>query len=418
MSKTHVCLVSFLIVVSVCLLVPVYSQTTPLEVEVNGEKMDFADVQPYIDERTGSTMVPARELAEKLGAGVQWDGLLKQVTFHLQRSTVVVTIDRYDASVSGKSARLDAPAVIKNDRTMVPLRLISEGLGAEVVWAEDRQVVHVTSPDKLQRATWVWDSTIIENDPGGLLQFAADQRLTSIYIRYDTNASREAYRTFIRSANDLGMKVEALAGTSYWIYETNHIHIQRFITAVTQYNASVEAMERFKGFHFDIEPYTLDIWKTDQTWVLERWMDTVKLIEREVRNADPGMTMAFDIPFWINGYPVPGTSYPFSSWLLEKADGVVIMAYRNTALGSNGIIARAKPIILEAATLKKPAVIAVDTVPSKEGDHISFYALNPAVMEIQLRMVKESLTPYSSYSGVAVHDYVRWRELLENSEGG
>jgi len=409
------CLVFCLILTSVPLFLPVYSLITELEVEVNGERMSFTDAQPYIDEQTGSTMVPAREIAEKLGAEVEWDRSLEQVTLHNQRYNTILTIGQNYASVNGKTVKLDAQAVIKSDRTMVPLRAVSEGLGADVDWVDERNLAVITSADKAQRSTWIWDSKLIETESDSILQFAANQKLTSIYLRYETYPGPETYRNFIRKATELGIKVEALAGESDWIYDYNHTYIQQWIASVTQYNNSVDAMERFQGYHFDIEPYTLGMWRTNQTWVLERWMDTIRLIETEVRNADRSMTMAFDIPFWINSCTVPGTSYSFSAWLLEKADSVVIMAYRNSAQGSNGIIARAKSIILEAATLKKQAVVAVDTLPSTEADYTTFYTSNSAFMESELKQVKENFSLYPSYSGIAVHDYVRWIQLVNGN---
>lgn len=412
MRKTIACLAFCQIFISVPLFLPVYSLITKLGVEVNGEKIAFTDVQPYVDEQTGSTMVPAREIAERLGAEVEWDRALEQVTFRSQHTTSLLTIGEEYAWVDGKQVELNAPAVLKNGRTMVPLRAVSESLGADVDWVGERNLVLITSADKAQRSTWIWDSKLIETDGDSILQLAVNQKLTSIYLRYETYPGQDVYRNFIRRANDLGIKVEALAGKADWIYDYNHIYIRQWIAAITQYNASVGAQERFQGFHFDIEPYTLDMWKTNQTWVLERWMDTIRFIETEVRSADRSMTMAFDIPFWINRSTVPGSSYSFSAWLLEKADSVVIMAYRNKALGSNGIIASAKPIILEAATLKKQAVVAVDTLPSKEADYTTFYKLNSSIMESELKQVKESLSPYPSYIGIAIHDYVRWIELL------
>ncbi|KRF01071.1 hypothetical protein ASG89_26040 [Paenibacillus sp. Soil766] len=413
MRKTIVCLVIIQMVVSVPLFFPVYSLDTGLGVEVNGEKIVFTDIQPYIDETTGSTMVPVREIAEKLGAEVGWNGSLEQVTFRSKYATSLLTIGQKIALVDGKQVEIDAPAVLRNDRTMVPLRAVSESLGADVDWVGERKLVLITSADKAQRSTWIWDSKLIEMDSDRVLQFAVNQKLTSIYLRYEkTYPSQDVYRNFIRRANELGIKVEALAGQSDWIYDHNHIYIQQWIAAVTQYNASAGALERFQGFHFDIEPYTLDMWKTNQTWVLEQWMKTIRLIESQVESSDRSMTMAFDIPFWINSSKVPGSNYSFSAWLLEKADSVVIMAYRNKALGSNGIIARAKSIILEAATLKKQAVIAVDTLPSKEADYTTFYTSNSSLMESELKQVKESLSLYPSYIGIAVHDYVRWIELL------
>lgn len=413
MRKTIVCLVLIQMLTSVPLFFPVYSLNTELGVAVNGEKIVFTDAQPYIDEQTSSTMVPVREIAEKLGAKVEWNPSLEQVTFRDQHATTLLTIGQKIASVDGMQVELDAPAVLKNDRTMVPLRAVSESLGADVDWVGERNLVLITSADKAQRSTWIWDSKLIETDGDSILEFAANQKLTAIYLRYEkTYPAQDVYRNFIRRANEHGIKVEALAGQSDWIYEDKHIYIKQWIAAVTQYNASVGAIERFQGFHFDIEPYTLGLWKTNQTWVLERWMATIRFIESEVKSTDRSMKLAFDIPFWINTLTVPGSSYSFSAWLLEKADSVVIMAYRNKALGSNGIIAVAKSIILEAATLKKQTVIAVDTLSSKEADYTTFYKSNSSLMESELKQVKESLSPYPSYIGIAIHDYVRWIDLL------
>jgi len=49
----------------------------PLRVEVNGERVYFPDEQPFIDSN-GRTQVPARFIAEKLGANVTWDGKEKR----------------------------------------------------------------------------------------------------------------------------------------------------------------------------------------------------------------------------------------------------------------------------------------------------------------------------------------------------
>ncbi|MDR6554682.1 copper amine oxidase N-terminal domain-containing protein [Paenibacillus qinlingensis] len=413
MRKTIVCLILIQMLASIPLFFPVYSLVTELGVQVNGEKIVFTDAPPYINEQTGSTMVPAREIAEKLGAEVTWNRSLEQVTFRSQHATTLLTIGQNIVSIDGKQVELDAPAVLKNDRTMVPLRAVSESLGADVDWVGERNLVLITSADKAQRSTWIWDSKLIQTDGDRILQFAASQKLTSIYLRYEkTYPGQDVYRNFIRRANEQGIKIEALAGQSDWIYEDNQIDIRQWIAAVTQYNASAGALERFQGFHFDIEPYTLAMWKTNQTWVLERWMATIRFIESEMNNSDRSMTMGLDIPFWINNSKVPGSNYSFSAWLLEKADSVVIMAYRNKALGSNGIIARAKSIILEAATLKKQAVIAVDTLPSMEADYTTFYKSNSSIMESELKQVKENLSLYPSYIGIAIHDYVRWIDLL------
>ena len=83
----------------------------------------------------------------------------------------------------------------------------------------------------------------------------------------------------------------------------------------------------------------------------------------------------------LNKIKVPGTDYSFSAWLLEKADYLVIMDYRNFSLGRMGL----SPTRL---LLKKPCskvVIAVDTAPSNADlDHITFYSFPKAAMEVEV----------------------------------
>ncbi|MDR0469788.1 MAG: InlB B-repeat-containing protein [Peptococcaceae bacterium] len=83
------------------------------------------------------TMVPLRFIAEALGAKVDWDGESSTATVELEDAALSVTI--------GETAPgMDVPAMIMNDRTMVPLRYVSEMLGCEVVWNPDTQSINIT----------------------------------------------------------------------------------------------------------------------------------------------------------------------------------------------------------------------------------------------------------------------------------
>lgn len=406
------------VLLSLVLLIPAYSDSH-VRVAVDGQELTFADVRPYIDTRADRTMVPARAIAEGLGIDVKWDEELRQVTFTHRQSSMILTVDQSVVWMDGKRITLDTPAVVMDNRTMVPLRFISEWFGARVDWIEERQLVLVTSSGKARKGTWIWDSTMILREQENLLQFALDNRVTNIYLHIDQDrVSQQAYQSFIRRAHELNMKVEALAGTPEWVFADQHHRIQRFIAWVAQYNASVEPNERFVGLHFDIEPYALEEWETDRQGILENWMDTIRFIEEGTKAVDAGFTLFFDIPFWIHKISIPGTEYSFSAWLLEKADGLVIMDYRNAALGNNGMIELAKPILREATTLNKQAVVAVDTAPSSEGDHTTFYSFRSEVMEAELLIAMEKLSPYEGYGGLAIHDYTNWRELIRRSEGG
>ena len=101
------------------------------------------DVAPII--RNDRTMLPARFVAENLGATVEWDNDTRTVTITKDDIKIVITIDSQTAFVNGAAIILDSPAFIENDRTYTPLRFIAEKLGAEVDWNGDTQTVYINS---------------------------------------------------------------------------------------------------------------------------------------------------------------------------------------------------------------------------------------------------------------------------------
>ena len=100
------------------------------------------DVAPII--RNDRTMLPARFVAEALGATVTWNNDERKVTITKDDITIIIYIDSDKAYVNGKEVTLDSPAFIENDRTYTPLRFIAENLGATVDWNETEQKVIIT----------------------------------------------------------------------------------------------------------------------------------------------------------------------------------------------------------------------------------------------------------------------------------
>ena len=104
------------------------------------------DVAPkVVNDRT---MLPARFIAENLGATVEWDGEKQLVTITGKNEkqedvTILITIGSDYAKVNGEDVKLDSPAFVENDRTYTPIRFISENLGATVEWNETEQTVTI-----------------------------------------------------------------------------------------------------------------------------------------------------------------------------------------------------------------------------------------------------------------------------------
>ncbi|WP_274364194.1 copper amine oxidase N-terminal domain-containing protein [Paenibacillus thermotolerans] len=108
---------------------------------VNGKQTKF-DVQPFIKE--GRTLVPFRAIAASLKAEVSYDAAAKTVTVVRGDVTVKLTLGSDVALVNGKEVKLDVPAQAVKGRTVIPMRFLSEALGAKVSFDKETQSVIVT----------------------------------------------------------------------------------------------------------------------------------------------------------------------------------------------------------------------------------------------------------------------------------
>ncbi|MNI14748.1 hypothetical protein D3C73_680220 [compost metagenome] len=99
--------------------------------------------RPFI--KDGSTLVPVRFVVEKLDADVAWNGDLRQVTVkdELSGTEIVLKIDSDTAWVNGKEFKLESNAIITGGSTYVPARFIAENLGAKVGWDELTRTVSI-----------------------------------------------------------------------------------------------------------------------------------------------------------------------------------------------------------------------------------------------------------------------------------
>ena len=112
-----------------------------IKIYFNGSNLE-SDVQPMIIE--DRTFVPLRVIFEALGAEVDWDGETGTVISKLGDSTVTLTIGENQIVVDGEARALDVPAQIVNDRTLAPVRAVSEAYGCDVQWNEAKRTVTIT----------------------------------------------------------------------------------------------------------------------------------------------------------------------------------------------------------------------------------------------------------------------------------
>ncbi|MEJ8554543.1 N-acetylmuramoyl-L-alanine amidase [Tepidibacter sp. Z1-5] len=116
------------------------------KVKLDGKYLE-GDVPPVI--LNDRTLVPVRLISENLGAKVSWDPKKYEVHIQKDNKKIGLKIDSYKAYVNGKEYTLPdkVPAKLISDRTMVPVRFVSEQLGVNVDWDSSNRVVLLESQD-------------------------------------------------------------------------------------------------------------------------------------------------------------------------------------------------------------------------------------------------------------------------------
>ena len=110
-------------------------------VEVNGEILGF-DTMPVIE--NDRTLVPLRFIFETLGAEVDWIADTNTALVNDEDTTIMFSIDNTTAVVNDVSKVMDVPARLINDKTLVPLRFLSEELGFDVEWNEETRTASIS----------------------------------------------------------------------------------------------------------------------------------------------------------------------------------------------------------------------------------------------------------------------------------
>lgn len=115
---------------------------TPVNVVVDGTPMSLS--KPAVT-MNGYTIIPMKDIFERLGASVSWDGDNEIVTAQKEEINVQLKIGSPVAQINGVSYLLPVKAQIFEGRTMVPLRFVSQALGCHIGWDGDTFTAYVDS---------------------------------------------------------------------------------------------------------------------------------------------------------------------------------------------------------------------------------------------------------------------------------
>ena len=140
------------ICVTAFLPLPNVKANEPITILIDGEIFHPPDIPPFIS--SNRVMVPFRPIAEALGAEGDWEPDLQRVTISLRNRQIsffmggrvmFLTITDEFGNVGNPTLHLDVPAtLVNNNRAFVPVRAVSEALGASVEWIDESRTVIIS----------------------------------------------------------------------------------------------------------------------------------------------------------------------------------------------------------------------------------------------------------------------------------
>ena len=146
------------------------ADTEKITVKVNGEAVK-TDVAPVME--NDRILLPMRAIFETLGCNVSYRDIGGEqfVTAFRGDKQVVLEIGKKEITVDGQTKALDVAAKIENDRTLVPVRAVSEAMDADVSWDGETNTAEVTTKQGEHKIGSVTDEKAVKSEDGTVLMY-------------------------------------------------------------------------------------------------------------------------------------------------------------------------------------------------------------------------------------------------------
>lgn len=117
-------------------------ETEDIKISLDDKELDFDSQQPLIE--NDRVLVPMRKIFEELGAEIEWDEETQTVTATIGDTVITLQIGKNEITKNGVTTEIDTETQLVNDRTLVPLRAVSESFGNTVTWNAETKTVEIT----------------------------------------------------------------------------------------------------------------------------------------------------------------------------------------------------------------------------------------------------------------------------------
>jgi hypothetical protein len=245
------------------------------------------------------------------------------------------------------------------------------------------------------RAMWVWRDFA----PAEVIAWAGATNISEIFVYVDdtvlTDGSLARLQDMRARAGAAKIKMRALGGDPRWTVDP---------AKALAWQRAVVATGLFDGLHVDVEPYLTDGWTDDLQTTESRYLSLLDKLR-----AGSSLPVEADVPFWYGQYQVGRAN--LADEVLKRVAAVTVMSYRDTATGTNSMLAVSQDWLKRGATARKRVRLAVETDALPDCGNCTFAEEGARRMTEVLSQVDGATRKIPAYAGVAIHRYGSWRVL-------
>ena len=174
--------------------------------------------------------------------------------------------------------------------------------------------------------SWTADSVLDAHDTSVFLK---NYKINKVYQWFDLDSlTYNDIRNYVKVLQEKDIMVNWLTGDPSWALTNNHSKILNAIRKINDYNKNItNGYQKINTIQFDIEPYALDEWSTDEQGVTEQYQEAISIAYEECLRL--GLSLAVCIPSWFDSKTYSnkfgeGNLYDFVS---KNSSCTVLMAY-------------------------------------------------------------------------------------------
>lgn len=260
---------------------------------------------------------------------------------------------------------------------------------------------------------------------GDVLSLPASQRSSKEADFYDS------IERYVKVLGERNIRVFAAAGHTDW----SKRNLQEIPLAIQQfvYDYNQSSDHNLAGIEFDIESYNQSHFEaasfTEKGLVLAEFLDTVDLIASAHsayinKTGDKEMELGFAIPYWfdnqnknIKSVTWKDKTGPTLFHILDRLNelpktNVVVMAYRNAALGNDGMIYHARTEMDYAQSKAKNVQVQMGIEVNKvEPEKITFYGRSYTEVSSEVSQLYAAFEQNKNFGGIAINDLAGYMQM-------